>query len=164
MIAALRHQRQELFPRSDELKSAASAPGSPSLNEPSVDAFIDDKKTESTVIDFDMEQESGGSGISSKMQEKTVEPVGEQLQSVEEVPNPAANEGRKQQVIEDPADDNFPDFDTFSDNWLIPTRPDTPEMIAKRKEEEKKKREAEEQAALAQKKTQQIDSSQMSLW
>ena len=163
MIAALRNQRQELLSQIDELKSAASAPGSPSLNEPSVDAPVEDKKAESTVIDFDTEQESGYD-ISSKTQEKTVESVGEQLQSVEEEPNPAVNEGRKQQVVEDPADDNFPDFDTFSDNWLIPTRPDTPEMIAKRKEEETKKREAEEQAALAQKKTQQIDSSQMSLW
>ena len=164
MIAALRNQRQELLSQIDELKSAASAPGSPSLDEPSVDASVEDKKAESTVIDFNTEQESGGSGISSNTQEKAVESVGEQLQSVEEESNSAVNEGRKQQVVEETADDNFPDFDTFSDNWLIPTRPDTPEMIAKRKEEEKKKREAEEQAALAQKKTQQVDSSQMSLW
>lgn len=100
-------------------------------------------------------------------QESEPEPEEEPAQPVEK-PKPARKSRRKPKAPEkvevDSVDDDFPGLDSFGDNWLIPTRPDTPEMIAKRKEEEKKRREAEEQAAMEQKKSHQVDPSQMTLW
>ncbi|MCP9610885.1 hypothetical protein [Coprobacter tertius] len=48
-------------------------------------------------------------------------------------------------------------------NWLVPTRPDTPEMIEKRKAEKRAKEEAE-RAAVEEKPENKPDPSQMSLW
>ncbi len=52
----------------------------------------------------------------------------------------------------------------YADNgWLVPTRPDTPEEIARRKAEERR-RKKEEAERSEQKHTEEIDKSQMTLW
>ena len=146
MVEALRNQRQELLAQIEKLKAVEPKPEQPQvLSEKEQPIEPPSKKT---VINFETVSTTKQSKTNSRA-EKKVEAKAQSMPLEEKEETP---------------DDDFPGIDLFDDNWLIPTRPDTPEMIAKRKEEEKKKREAEEQAALAQKKAQQVDSSQMSLW
>ncbi len=163
MVAALRNQRQELLAQIDELKNATATPIV--SNEQSVEAPAEDKKSESKIINFDLLPNEEKTEPAPESEETKIEMTDTKPRSTgTKVISAKPVDEKPQQRVEESPDDDFPGFDTFGDNWLIPTRPDTPEMIAKRKEEEKKKREAEEQAALAQKKAQQVDPSQMSLW
>lgn len=167
LVAALRSQRQELLSQIETLQAAK--PVEAEKPEPVVAPSVPvEEKPEPAVISFDAE--SGGQPAVVSEPAIEVEPVVEPEKSEQsgDTSKPEKKHRRKakspEKLEEATADDDFPGLDTFGDNWLIPTRPDTPEMIAKRKEEEKKKREAEEQAALEQKKAHQIDPSQMSLW
>ena len=146
MIAALRNQRQELLAQIENLKFVKNTN---EKQEPETVTPVEEKQDTSSVISFEVRQDES----ETKSNVKT---------SVEE--SKEVTENSPKSVDTNTGEDDFPGLDSFDDNWLIPTRPDTPEMIAKRKEEEKKKREAEEQAAVEQKKAQQVDSSQMSLW
>ena len=146
MIAALRNQRQELLAQIENLKLVKNTN---EKQEPETVTPVEEKQDTSSVISFEVRQDES----ETKSNVKT---------SVEE--SKEVTENPPKSVDTNTGEDDFPGLDSFDDNWLIPTRPDTPEMIAKRKEEEKKKREAEEQAAVEQKKAQQVDSSQMSLW
>ena len=146
MIAALRNQRQELLAQIENLKFVKNTN---EKQETETVTPVEEKQDTSSVISFEARQDES----ETKSNVKT---------SVEE--SKEVTENPPKSVDTNTGEDDFPGLDSFDDNWLIPTRPDTPEMIAKRKEEEKKKREAEEQAAVEQKKAQQVDSSQMSLW
>ena len=146
MIAALRNQRQELLAQIENLKFVKNTN---EKQEPETVTPVEEKQDTSSVISFEVRQDES----ETKSNVKT---------SVEE--SKEVTENSPKSVDTNTGEDDFPGLDSFDDNWLIPTRPDTPEMIAKRKEEEKKKREAEEQVAVEQKKAQQVDSSQMSLW
>ncbi len=146
MVAALRNQRQELLAQIENLKFVKNTN---EKQEPETVTPVEEKQDTSSVISFEVRQDES----ETKSNVKT---------SVEE--SKEVTENPPKSVDTNTGEDDFPGLDSFDDNWLIPTRPDTPEMIAKRKEEEKKKREAEEQAAVEQKKAQQVDSSQMSLW
>ena len=146
MVAALRNQRQELLAQIENLKFVKNTN---EKQEPETVTPVEEKQDTSSVISFEVRQDES----ETKSNVKT---------SVEE--SKEVTENSPKSVDTNTGEDDFPGLDSFDDNWLIPTRPDTPEMIAKRKEEEKKKREAEEQAAVEQKKAQQVDSSQMSLW
>lgn len=170
LVAALRSQRQELLSQIETLQAAK--PVEVEKSDPVVAPSAPvEEKPEPAVISFDAE--SGGQPAAASELAVEVEPVAapekpeQPVEQSVETPKPEKKHRRKAkspEKVEEVADDDFPGLDTFGDNWLIPTRPDTPEMIAKRKEDEKKKREAEEQAALEQKKAHQIDPSQMSLW
>lgn len=193
LVAALRNQRQELLSQMEALQAAklreekpvpsGNTPSAVEKSEPTVISFdtpqsdepetapapVDDPNPESpveTVPQSDASLQSEQPEI--PRQESVAEPEEEASAQPAEKEKPAKKSRRKAKASEkveaDPVDDDFPGLDSFGDNWLIPTRPDTPEMIAKRKEEEKKKREAEEQAAMEQKKSHQVDPSQMSLW
>lgn len=193
LVAALRNQRQELLSQMEALQAAklheekpvpsGNTPSAVEKSEPTVISFdtpqsdepetapapVDDPNPESPVetapqSDTPLQSEQP----ETPRQESVAEPEEEASAQPAEKEKPAKKSRRKAKASEkveaDPIDDDFPGLDSFGDNWLIPTRPDTPEMIAKRKEEEKKKREAEEQAAMEQKKSHQVDPSQMSLW
>ncbi len=145
MLSALRNQRQDLLAQIDTLKQQPA----PVVVEKTIDtqAVVAEKKPvvqETTGISFVAPEEP-----KPQVVEKTV---------IEELKSPV------KPMHEEPAESDFTGFDDFDDNWLIPTRPDTPEMIAKRKEEERRKQEEEERLAAEQKKSHQVDSSQMSLW
>lgn len=163
LVAALRNQRQELLAQLEKLQQAKA------VEEKA--AVPAEKADEPAVINFDAPQPEAPVADETPVAEAAldIKPVEQPVETPipAEEPKPEKKHRRKAkapQPVEEPAEDDFPGLDTFGDNWLIPTRPDTPEMIAKRKEEEKKKREAEERAAMEQKKTQQVDPSQMSLW
>lgn len=164
LVAALRNQRQELLAQIDDLRSVQTAEKENSVPSDTPPA---ETKPETKVINFDLPQNEE---IASKPEIEPIKAASEQVESALEPAGETPEKKSRRKVktpepsIEETGDDDFPGLDTFGDNWLIPTRPDTPEMIAKRKEEEKKKREAEEQAALEQKKSRQVDPSQMSLW
>ena len=166
LVAALRNQRQELLAQIETLQQVK-----PAEDKGPVPA---EKSDEPAVISFDAPQQN-----ESEAEQTVSAPAAEPVLASESIEQPTENpksaesskpekkhrrKAKAPEPVEEPADDDFPGLDTFGDNWLIPTRPDTPEMIAKRKEEEKKKREAEERAAMEQKKSQQVDPSQMSLW
>ena len=193
LVAALRNQRQELLSQMEALQAvklheekpvpSGNTPSAVEKSEPTVISFdtpqsdepetapapVDDPNPESPVetapqSDTPLQSEQP----ETPRQESVAEPEEETPAQPAEKEKPAKKSRRKAKASEkveaDSVDDDFPGLDSFGDNWLIPTRPDTPEMIAKRKEEEKKKREAEEQAAMEQKKSHQVDPSQMSLW
>lgn len=166
LVAALRNQRQELLAQIETLQQVK-----PAEDKGPVPA---EKSDEPAVISFDAPQQN-----ESEAEQTVSAPAAEPVLASESIEQPTENpksaesskpekkhrrKTKAPEPVEESADDDFPGLDTFGDNWLIPTRPDTPEMIAKRKEEEKKKREAEERAAMEQKKSQQVDPSQMSLW
>lgn len=166
LVAALRNQRQELLAQIETLQQVK-----PAEDKGPVPA---EKSDEPAVISFDAPQQN-----ESEAEQTVSAPAAEPVLASESIEQPTENpksaespkpekkhrrKAKAPEPVEEPAEDDFPGLDTFGDNWLIPTRPDTPEMIAKRKEEEKKKREAEERAAMEQKKSQQVDPSQMSLW
>ena len=142
-LQSVEEENKQLQPRLNDLIDTKEK------QEPETVTPVEEKQDTSSVISFEACQDES----ETKSNVKT---------SVEE--SKEVTENPPKSVDTNTGEDDFPGLDSFDDNWLIPTRPDTPEMIAKRKEEEKKKREAEEQAAVEQKKAQQVDSSQMSLW
>ena len=166
LVPSFHNHRQELPPQTKPLQQGKR----PKEKGP----FPAEKSDEPAVISFDAPQQN-----ESEAEQTVSAPAAEPVLASESIEQPTENpksaesskpekkhrrKTKAPEPVEESADDDFPGLDTFGDNWLIPTRPDTPEMIAKRKEEEKKKREAEERAAMEQKKSQQVDPSQMSLW
>ncbi len=151
MLAALRNQRQELLAQIDDLKQAQAAPLP--VVEKTIETPVEKKPAaqETPDISFVKAEEATPQAKTPK-ETPAVKPV---------VETPKAPVVSEPEVAEDSV---FGGFDDFDDNWLIPTRPDTPEMIAKRKEEERRKQEEEERLAAEQKKSTQVDSSQMTLW
>ncbi len=154
MLTALRNQRQELLAQIEELKTVKDFPVGESqeidVPEPIQEESIPEEPTE-PVISFSVPDKEPKSKVESK-------PVNEKVKPVER------KEPKQEPVEVQSIEDDYPGLDDFDDNWLIPTRPDTPEMIARRKEEERKKKEEAERVAAEQKKARQVDSSQMSLW
>ena len=141
LVAALRNQRQELLAQIETLQQVK-----PAEDKGPVPA---EKSDERAVISFDAPQQNE-SEAEQTVSAPAAEPVSckrinrathrkSEIRGEPEAREETSAQGQSaRKPVEESADDDFPGLDTFGDNWLIPTRPDTPEMIAKRKEERRK--------------------------